>query len=78
MTPTRDIGRALGLRPSGRPDSPLQGACFTWALVVPVPLTTIGEVMARYASLNPKLLRAPGGDRFPRCPDLRIVGGRDG
>jgi hypothetical protein len=41
-------------------------------------MTTIGEVMARYASLNPKLLRALGGDLFPRRPDLRIVGGCDG
>jgi hypothetical protein len=40
-------------------------------------MTMIGEVMAR-SSLNPELLRALGGDRFPRRPNLHIVGGRDG
>jgi hypothetical protein len=37
MTTTRDIGQALGLRPSGRTDSGLWGYCSTWAPVVPVP-----------------------------------------
>ena len=31
--------------------------------------------LARYAGLDPEILRAVGGDRFPRLP-IRIVGGR--
>ena len=37
MTTTRNIGRALGLRRSGRTDSGPWGYCSTWAPVVPVP-----------------------------------------
>jgi hypothetical protein len=39
-------------------------------------MTEIEQVVAHFAALDPELLRALGGDRFPPRPDLRIVGGR--
>jgi hypothetical protein len=38
----------------------------------------IDEVVARYAGLDPALVRAFGADRFPPRPDPRLVRGRHG
>jgi hypothetical protein len=40
--------------------------------------TTIDRVVARYASLDPEMVRLFGADQFPPHPDLRIAGGRHG
>ena len=39
-------------------------------------MTAIDQTVARYAGLDPELLRAVGADQFPPCPALRIVRGR--
>jgi soluble lytic murein transglycosylase-like protein len=36
----------------------------------------IDQIAARYAGLDPALVRAVGADRFPPHPDLRLVRGR--
>jgi hypothetical protein len=38
--------------------------------------TEIEQVVARFAAVDPELLRFLGGDRFPPYPDLRLVRGR--
>jgi hypothetical protein len=39
---------------------------------------TVESVVARYAALDPDIVSALGGDRFPEQPTLRVVGGRHG
>jgi hypothetical protein len=41
-------------------------------------MTTIDEIGTRFAALDSKLLGHPGPDQFPPCPELCIVGGRNG
>jgi hypothetical protein len=41
-------------------------------------MTTIDQIGTRFAALDPKLLGHPGPDQFAPCPELRVVGGRDG
>jgi hypothetical protein len=38
-------------------------------------MTEIEAMVARYAALDPEILRLFGADRFPPHPDLRIVRG---
>jgi hypothetical protein len=40
-------------------------------------MTEIEQATARFAVLDPELLRAFGADRFPPHPDLRLAGGHD-
>jgi hypothetical protein len=39
-------------------------------------MTTIEQVVERYARLDPEKVRVLDGDRFPPRPSLRLVGGR--
>jgi hypothetical protein len=39
-------------------------------------MTTIEQVVERYARLDPDKVRALGGDQFPPRPSSRLVGGR--
>jgi hypothetical protein len=39
-------------------------------------MTTVEQVVEQYAGLDPDTVRILGGDRFPACPALRVVGGR--
>jgi hypothetical protein len=41
-------------------------------------MTPIDEIGARFAALDPKLLGHRGPDQFAPCPELRVVGDRDG
>jgi hypothetical protein len=40
-------------------------------------MTTIEQMVAFYAPIDPAVLSALGACKFPPRPDLRIVGGRD-
>jgi hypothetical protein len=41
-------------------------------------MTPIDQIGARFAALDPKLLGHRGPDQFAPCPELRVVGDRDG
>jgi hypothetical protein len=40
--------------------------------------TEVEQVVARYAALDPDVVLALEGNRFPKQPTLRVVGGRHG
>jgi hypothetical protein len=59
------------------------GPCALYKLLVELgdltgAMPTVAQVAGRHADLSPDLVRTFGGDRFPRRPNLWLVGGCNG